>query len=150
MELVVFSAEELNSVSQWQAAVDAEGYPLRLSPDVPFETICGFFPMHLRGELTGFECYRGGLEDFVDRSNSIRLDPGWKSALFLVWLGSRENELIAAWMAAAAYARATNGMILDGETGEFNTPDQARKVVYDCEHPSPAMQELKERLNREK
>jgi hypothetical protein len=55
-------------------------------------------------------------------------------------------------MAATAYARVTNGVILDGEGIKFHTPAQASAIVYDLEHPSPetlaAIREIKERLSR--
>jgi hypothetical protein len=68
------------------------------------------------------------------------------------WLGSKEDELLAAWMAATAYAHATNGTILDGEESKFHTPTRAREIVHDLQHPSPAtlaaIREIKERLSR--
>ena len=72
--------------------------------------------------------------------------------LVFVWLGSKENEMLAAWMAATAYAEATEGMILDGEAGKMCTPADGRTLVHDLEHPSPAalaaLQEIRERLSR--
>ena len=38
MELFVLSDERLNSVAEWQAAIDAEGYPLRLDANKPMES----------------------------------------------------------------------------------------------------------------
>jgi hypothetical protein len=152
MSLYVFSDKEVNSIAEWQAAINAEGYPLQLSAEMIFERLSGFFPMHLRGELTGFECYHEDVADVVQASFDIKLDHAWKFVLGFVWLGSKENELLAAWMAATAYARVTNGVILDGEGMKFLTPAQARTIVHDLEHPSPetlaAIREIKERLSR--
>jgi hypothetical protein len=152
MSLWVFSDKELSSIAEWQAAVDAEGYPLQLSAEMIFERLCGFFPMHLRGELTGFESYHEDVADVVQACFDIKLDHAWKFVLGFVWLGSKENELLAAWMAATAYATATNGVVLDGEGIRFLTPAQARAIVHDLEHPSPetlaAIKEIKERLSR--
>jgi hypothetical protein len=151
MELAIFSNRQL-SIQEWQAAIDAEGYPLRLSPQMVFECLSGFFPMYLRGELTGFECYREDVSDVRDKVPDIDIEQEWKFVLVFVWLGSKENELLAAWMAATAYAQATDGMILDGEAGKMCTPADARVLVHDLEHPSPAalaaMQEIRERVSR--
>ena len=70
--------------------------------------------MYLRSELTGFECYREDVRTSEIRFR-ISISREWKFVLIFVWLGSKENELLAAWMAATAYAQATDGMILDGE-----------------------------------
>lgn len=151
MELAIFSDRQLG-IQEWQAAIDAEGYPLRLSPEMIFERLSGFFPMHLRGELTGFECYREDVPDVRDKVPDIDIGHEWKFVLVFVWLGSKENELLAAWMAATAYAQATDGMILDGETCKMCTPADARALVHDLEDPSPAalaaLREIRERLNR--
>lgn len=152
MSLWIFSDREVSSVAEWQAAIAAEGYPLQLSSDMIFEELSGFFPMHLRGELTGFECYREDAADVEQADLGVEIDHNWKFLLVFSWLGSKENELLAAWMAATAYARATNGIIYDGEEGKLLTPAQAHDYVHKLEHPSPetlaAIKEIKERLAR--
>jgi hypothetical protein len=42
MELFVLSDKQLNSVVEWQAAIDGEGYPLRLAGNMPIESLKGF------------------------------------------------------------------------------------------------------------
>jgi hypothetical protein len=59
----------------------------------------------------------------------------WKFVLAFRWLGSKEAELLAAWMAATAYAQATDGVILDGEEGKVFTPVEGRQLVHDLGHP---------------
>jgi hypothetical protein len=137
MEMYVFSDRELDTVSDWQAAIDAEGYPLQLSADVQLKTHSGFLPMHLRGELTGFECDREDAAELIQACPRIDFGHPWKFALGFRWLGSKESELLAAWMAGTAYAHASGGVIFDGETGKIFTPVEGRKLVYDFEHPSP-------------
>ncbi len=134
MSLWVFSDRELNT-GEWQASIDAQGYPLRLSPDVVVEQLSGFFPMHLRGELTGFECYHEDLSDVRNTIPDVAIEHDWKLVLGFVWLGSKENELLAAWMAATAYVQATDGIILDGEAGELCTPAEAQALVRKLEQP---------------
>lgn len=36
MEIYVLSDQKLNSMSDWQSAIDAKGFPLRLSAATPF------------------------------------------------------------------------------------------------------------------
>jgi hypothetical protein len=56
MELFVLSDKQLISVAEWQAAIDAEGYPLRLDGNKPTESLKGFLTALLRDKKTGFEC----------------------------------------------------------------------------------------------
>lgn len=150
MELMIFSDKQLNTVEEWQAAIDAEGFPLRLSDDVILGRISGFFPMHLRGELTGFECYHEDSSEIIAQNPGLGIDHPWKFVLHFVWLGSKWNELLAAWMAATAYARVTDGIIIDGEDWKFYTADQARAVVDDNESPETLarMQAIRDELSR--
>lgn len=150
MELMIFSDKQVDTTQEWQAAIDAEGFPLRLSDDVILDRISGFFPMHLRGELTGFECYHEDSGEIIAQNPGLGLDHPWKFVLNFVWLGSRWNELLAAWMAATAYARVTDGIIIDGEDWKFYTADQARAVVDDNESPETLarMQAIRDELSR--
>lgn len=150
MELLIFADKELDNVQEWQAAIDAEGFPLRLAADVIFNRISGFFPMHLRGELTGFECYHEDSGKIIAMNPGLGIDHPWRFVLHFVWRGSKWNELLAAWMAASAYARATNGIIIDGEDWKFYTAAQARARVVYLESPESLarMQEIRDELRR--
>jgi hypothetical protein len=151
MEMFILSDKQVGSIAQWQAAIDAEGYPLKLAPDMKFETLRGFLPSHLRGELTGFECDHWVADELMRDNSDIDFGRDWKFALAFRWLGSRWNELLAAWMAATAYAQVTDGIIFDYEEERIFTPAQARTMVNDFEHPAPAtvaaLQEIRRRLN---
>jgi hypothetical protein len=152
MEMWVLSDRELNSVAEWQTAIDAEGYPLKFAPDVQLQTHSGFLPSHLRGELTGFECDHWPADEFMRETKQqmpdVDFGHDWKFVLAFRWLGSKEIELLSAWMAGTAYAQATGGVILDGEEGKVRTPAQARELVHDLEHPSPATLAAIEEIKR--
>ena len=133
MELYVLSDRRLASIDEWQRAIDGEDFPLRLSTETPFDDVNGFLPMELRGTSTGFECdhWDAGsvLKDYAD----VDFGRAWTCALAFRWLGSNFAELLAAWMAGSAYARATDGVVFDLETGEVMTPSRAvetsRRIV---------------------
>lgn len=137
MELWIFSDRQLGSVAQWQAAVDAESYPLRLSTEAQFEQLSGFFPMQLRGELTGFECYHDDAAELMSAMSDVNFGREWKHALGFRWLGSKISELRAAWMAATAYAQATDGVILDDQEMRLRNATEARDVIRDVEQEMP-------------
>jgi hypothetical protein len=137
MELWVFSDKELSAIAEWQAAIDAEAYPLKLDDVTPFEKLEGFLPAHLRGELTGFECYHGDADKLIRNNSDLNFGHAWKYVLAFRWVGSKVNELRAAWMAGTAYAHATDGIIFDDQEGKFRNATEARDVVRDVERDMP-------------
>ena len=133
MELWVFSDRRLNSVAEWQAAIDAEGYPLRLATAKQFADLHGFFPMRLRGEFTGFECHHDDPAEFALANPDVDFGRTWTYTLGFRWSGMRVDELRAAWMAATAYAQASGGVIVDDQELKIHAPADARAVVRDVE-----------------
>lgn len=138
--LWVFSDRQVNSIAEWQAGIDAEGYPLRLSAELIFEKLRGFLPSYLRGELAGFETYHEDAGTLIRNNSVIHFDHEWKYALGFRWLSSKVNELRAAWMAATAYAQATDGIIIDDQATKFHNAAQARQVVGDIDRDFPGDQ----------
>ncbi len=55
------------------------------------------------------------------------------------------GDFLAAWgafAAAAAYARATGGVVFDDQTGEVLTPDKAAEIARDIERDMPRLEEI--------
>lgn len=136
MELWVLSHDRLKSMAAWQAAVDAEGYPLQLSDDVPFESLDGFLPSRLRQKPTGFECYHDNAVELMQAHSDIDFGQSWQHVLGLRWLGSKKDELCAAWIAATAYAQATGGVVFDGQEAKVRNAAEAREVAK-AEYKTP-------------
>jgi hypothetical protein len=132
MELWILSDKQLGSITQWQAAIDRNGYPLRLSVEKPLEALDGFLPSSLRGELTGFECHLENAAAFQQHNPDFHFDRSWKYVLAIRWLGSKRSELAAAWMAGSAYAQATDGIVIDDQEGKVRDAveagDLARRI----------------------
>lgn len=137
MELWVFSDKQLDSIAEWQDAIDAEDYPLKLDDKAPLKSIEGFLPAHLRGELTGFECCHEDPRKLISGNSDLNFGHDWKYVLAFRWVGSKVNEQRAAWMAGVAYARATEGIIFDDQEGKFRSATEARDVVRDVELDMP-------------
>jgi hypothetical protein len=148
MELWVLSDKRLNSIAEWQAAIDAEKYPLKLSKKESFEKLNGFLPSELRGELTGFECYHDDAGELMRENEGTNFGHQWKYALGLRWLGSKEAEILAAWMAGTAYARATDGIVANDQDSQLRTAAHSAEVVSDIDHPSQAYEEARRELRR--
>lgn len=137
MELWVFSDKQLSTIAEWQAAIDAQGYPLKLDDSRPLETFKGFLPAHLRGDSTGFECYHDDVGKLISGNSDINFGRSWRYVLAFRWVGSKVNEQRAAWMAGTAYAHATDGVVFDDQEGKLRNATQARDVVRDVERETP-------------
>jgi len=134
MEIFVLSDRRLNSIAEWQRAIDAETFPFpaRLTTDVPFGRLNGFLPAQYDGGLSGFECDHWAPRSIVDEYPDVGAGRDWKYALALRF-GTRRGELECAWMAAAAYARATNGVVFDTEEARVFQPEEAVQLVRKIE-----------------
>ncbi len=139
MEICVLSDTKLNSISEWQQAIDVEGFALQLSRDGQFTELNGFLPSILRDKQTGFECYHVSPRELFDTYDNIQFGREWKYALELVW-GGNFTEMQAACMAATAYARATSGIVFDPQASQLLTASQAFEVVQDNERVLPQLE----------
>jgi hypothetical protein len=141
MELFVLSDKRLNSVVEWQAAIDGEGYPLRLAGDKPIEALKGFLPAQLRDRKTGFECNLWPAGEFMREMSGVNFGHEWKHVLAFRW-GGNLNQVPAVWMAATAYAKATDGVVFDEEDGKIHSAADAQAIVGDIEREMPEMEAL--------
>lgn len=140
MEMHVFSDRQLNSIAEWQRAVDQEGYALQISADVRLETVNGLVPATLRGQRTGFECYRDDAREMMKHYGASHFSHRWKYGLGFRWRGDLA-ELQAAWMAATAYARATSGIVFDPQELRTYSVSEAANLVKEIERSIPAVEE---------
>lgn len=139
MEICILSDIQLKSISEWQQAVDLEGFPLRLCYEKPFAELRGFVPSILRDKQTGFECYHVDPRELIETYDDIQFGREWKYAIELVW-GGNFAEMQAACMAAAAYARATSGIVFDPQASQLLTASQAVEMVQDNERVLPQLE----------
>jgi hypothetical protein len=145
MELFVLSDRQLLSVTEWQAAIDGEGYPLLLDGNKSIETLKGFLPARLRDIKTGFECNPWPADEFMREMPSVNFGHAWKYVLAFRW-GGNLSQVPAVWMAATAYANATDGVVFDEEAGLMRSPADARTVVEQIKREMPEMEALLRRL----
>ena len=137
MELWILSDKQLGSITEWQAAINAEGMPLTLSDEKPLDKIGGFLPARLRGQPTGFECNHWPAAEFMRDMPNVDFGHAWKHVLALRWRGDF-NELRAAWVAGSAYARATDGIVFDDQEGKIrNSAEAVETARREYEAPDP-------------
>jgi hypothetical protein len=147
MELFVLSDKQLGSMSEWQAVIDEEGYPVRLDSARPFGALKGFLPARFRDAKTGFECSHWPADEFMRDMPEVNFGRDWKFLLTFRW-GGDFDQLQAAWMAAAAYAKATDGVIFNEEEGKVRNATEAREIVEDIERGMPTVEAILRDLRR--
>jgi len=123
-------------MSEWQHAIDAEGFALNLSDARSFAKLRGLLPSYLHNENAGFECHHVPANEMIDTYDNVEFDHEWKYALVFVW-GGNYTDMEAAWMAATAYARATSRIVFDPQAGQLFSVSEALKVVKDNERLMP-------------
>jgi hypothetical protein len=130
MEIYVLSDRVLDSMIEWQRAIDAEKFPtsVRLFNGTTVALLSGLLPARYGSGNSGFECDHWAVQSIFD-DYPAALDRPWRYALAFRF-GSRPGELESAWMAATAYARATGGVIFDTEEARVFQPDDAAALVH--------------------
>jgi hypothetical protein len=117
--------------------------------------------------LTGFECYHQNVAEFLHDNPDIHFTRPWKYMIAIRWLGSKRSELLAAWIAASAYAEATDGVVVDDQEEKVRNAVEARDVargideapgfslmpviddlIPKLEHELPKAEEILRRLKR--
>jgi hypothetical protein len=126
---------------EWQDAIDGEGYPLRLAGNKPIQSLKGFLRAQLRDTKTGFECNVWPAGEFMREMSGVNFGHEWKHVLAFRW-GGNLSQVPAVWMAATAYAKATNGVVFDEEGGKIRSAADAQTVVGDIEREMPEMEAL--------
>jgi hypothetical protein len=134
IEIFALSDRRLASMAEWQQAIDREGFDLRVDTERPFEELSGHLPAWRGGQHAGFECDHFDPGELLDQEELEDVDFGhrWKYMLAFRF-GGDFYALWGAFAAAAAYARATSGVVFDGESGEVMQPDQAADVARSVE-----------------
>jgi hypothetical protein len=145
LEVYALSNQRLPSSSEWQLAIEAEGFPLRLVPSLPILDFSGTIPCQLRTTNTGFEYANLSPADFEDETSARPVAESYSNIVVLRW-GADLPAGAAAYMAAAAYARATGGIVFDGEEGELLSVDRAAEIAREMERRIPIIKRRAEQF----
>jgi hypothetical protein len=137
IEIFVLSDKRLGTIDEWQQAIDAEGFDLRLDTSRPFEDLSGHLPAHKGAQHAGFECDHWEPGDVMEGYEHIDFGRCWTQALAFRF-GGDFHALWGAYAGAAAYAKATDGVVFDSESGEVLPPEKATQVARDIERDLPS------------
>ena len=141
METYVLSNKQLSSMTEWQGAIDAAGFRLTLSTERPLSELTGFLPVRVSDVETGFECSHWDPQAIADCGPEPRMNRNWQYCLAFRW-GGDLRALLAASMAAAAYAAATGGVVFDCEEARTLDPQEALQMARDIEAQFPAIEKM--------
>lgn len=139
MSLYILSDGKLSSMGAWQQAIDTEGFPIRLPLRLPMSQAIGVLAIKYRDQGTAFEYRPRAAGDVMTEMKHIDFGRRWKFAFELIW-GGDVNAGISAFAAAAAYARATGGVVLDCEQGKIISAQQAATIAIDLEKGIPMIE----------
>jgi hypothetical protein len=117
-----------------------------LEGSTPIEALKGFLPAILRDTKTGFECNLWSANEFMREMPDVNFGHEWGHVLAFRW-GGNLSQVPAVWMAAAAYAKATGGVVLD-EEGKIRTAAEARTVVEQVEREMPQVEAMLRNLTQ--
>ncbi len=139
MEIYAVSDERLGSIGEWQRAIDAGSFALELSAERPISALEGFLPVRWGGNSTGFECDHWDAAALRTDYADVNFGHRWKYALAFRW-GADLRACVAAYIAGAAYAQATRGVVLDCEQGKILSPQQAIDLARDIDKRMPEIE----------
>jgi hypothetical protein len=138
MEVYALSDRRLLSVAEWQQSITREGFDLWLCDTRPFADLKGHLPAHRGGRYAGFACDHWNAGELADRHRTIDFGRRWKEALAFR-VGADFDALWGAFAAAAAYARATDGVVFDPIAGEVLPPAKAVESARRVERDLPVL-----------
>lgn len=143
MEVYALSDRHLASIVEWQQAITREGFDLTLYESRPFAALSGHLPAHRGGRHVGFACDHWDAAELIDGYRNIDFGRRWTKALALR-VGADFEALWAALAAAAAYARATGGVVFDPIAREVLPPAKAVESARQVERDLPGVREALE------
>jgi len=135
MQICVLADSRLSSIAEWQTAIDAEGFPLRLSDADPTRNLAA----RLREEETEIEYDIHDFRELKDTYKEKNFGHDWKYAIAFTW-SSDLAKAIASWMAATAYAWAADGVVFDEQEGKPFTPEESLQIIREMERDRPEME----------
>jgi hypothetical protein len=139
IEIFVLSDRQLSTIDEWQQAIERAGFSLVLNRERPIAALRGYLPAQRGAVESGFECDHFDAAELMDEIDDVDFGRRWKY-LLAFRMGGDFNELLGAYIAAAAYAQATDGVVFDSESGEILTPEKAAQEARNIEIDLPKME----------
>jgi hypothetical protein len=132
MDLYVFVDHSSTlTVVEWQQAIDAGHFPLRLDKNIDLRKWSGFFPVVLKDKKTGFYFLN---TDIKELGNNIPGVKGQRStAAYDFNFGGNFLEGASAYYMAAALVVSFNGRAFDPQSGKWLDAKQLQVMAVEME-----------------
>lgn len=123
VDLIVYPRRSaMPTPTAWQRAISDAGFPVELDTDIDPDTFCGFLPCKLCGSPSGFEYFAGPMSP--SEAADVDAPPGSDFSVTLVTY-SDLKEIACSAVAAGTLARASGGLLVDPQSGESFSADDA-------------------------
>ncbi|WP_336488497.1 hypothetical protein [Methylobacterium nigriterrae] len=110
-EAYIFCDKVIHSVSEWQRHINDLGFPVRIESSRELMSSKGHLPAVWSDREVGFEFGPIDRDDVIETYDDVDLGGPWTHAFALYW--NTLPGFIGAWVCAAAYAKAVNGIVFD-------------------------------------
>ncbi|MGU3542807.1 hypothetical protein [Methylobacterium sp. A52T] len=129
MEAYALCARAMPSVAEWQAAIDEIGFDLKLDAVRMPPATQGHLPATWRRREAGFECQIVPLSDLTDTYTDIDFGGPW-TCVYAFYFATLPA-CAGAWMAVAACAARSGGIVFDPQEGHLLTAEDAIRHARD-------------------
>jgi hypothetical protein len=140
MELFVFSDQKLGSIAEWNAALAELGFEVVIEEGGGIAGLNGSWPTKLRGRDVWIEYNHWDAAEFLeDQKEYVKKERDWKYLLAFRW-GSDIYAHPSVFMAAAAYAKATDGVVLDEWEPIFRKWEEVAEIARQADLETPKVE----------
>jgi hypothetical protein len=138
MELFVFSDQQLQTTSEWNEVLAEIGFEV-LIEDEKISDLGGHQPTKFRGRDVWIEYDHFDPDKFFNEQDYVKKERDWKYLLAFRW-GSDIYAHPAVFMAAAAYAKATDGVVLDEWEPIFRRWEEVAEMGRQADRDTPKLE----------
>lgn len=141
MEIFVFSDKRLETIAEWNTALIEMGFDVVIDDSRRVAELSGSQPTKLRDRDVWIEYDHFDPAKFFEEQDYVRKERDWKYLLAFRF-GGDLYALTAVLMAAAAYAKATNGVVLDEYEPVFRSWQQVAQMAIENDRDTPRIEAL--------
>ena len=138
MELFVFSDKRPDTVAEWNATLADIGFDVVIDAGRVAD-LSGSQPTKLRGHDVWIEYDHFDAAKFFEDQDYVKKERDWKYLLAFRW-GSDIYAHPAVFMVAAAYAKATDGVVLDEWEPIFRKWDEVAEIARQADLETPKVE----------
>lgn len=148
IEISVISDTRLLSLDGLQRAINTARLPLQLPRHETLHTLGGALTVQLRNKPVELQYRFEPFSHLKELYHDVNFGHNWRYRLALPWIHGFDG-VAAAWMVAAGYASATNGMVFDPQEAKLFSPEQALKIAKDLDRSRPEMEAIIEKFKQQ-